>query len=474
MTRTPRPATTRQVAVDHALVLGASMAGLAAAAALAARSSRVTVIERDRWPGPDDDGAAAPRRGVPQGAHLHNLLPGGVAAFERLLPRIEDDLREAGANIIRHKGENRVLAGGGQVLLDEVDPSYVLIGATRPLMERVVRERVVACGNVTFRHGDRVSGLEAASDGRVSGVHIAAGGAAGEQETLPADLVVDATGRGSRMPRWLEVMGFEPPEEQRLRVDARYTTRFFRRGGEVPPDRSVVLVATLPGGRRQATALAVEDGRWIVSLMGLVGDQAPGDLDGFRAWARSLWARDVHDIVSAAEPVGEAVTGAFPANVRRRYDRLRRFPNGLVVLGDALCSTNPHFGRGMSNAALEALELGRALDRHGTERIGPAVFRATRPLVDDSWTFVTDNDLLQPAIAGRRSLRWRLTSAYSKRLLRASHRDPLVAKAFMDVFGMRARAASLLRPAIALRTLLPGLAGSSGAAAPAPAAGVEP
>lgn len=456
MSPTPRPSTTRRPILGHAVVLGGSIAGLAAAAALAPRAQRVTVVERDALAAAGGDGPAGrSRRGVPQGVHLHNLLPAGVTAFERLLPGIEGDLGAAGAHVIRHTGQNRVMAGGGEVLLDDIDSSYVLIGATRPLMERVVRDRVRALGNVTFHDGHRALGLEAGPGGRqVAGVRLAAS-RTGSEETLAAELVVDATGRGSRMPRWLQTLGYEPPREQRLGVDARYTTRLFRRGDEAPAGRAVVFVATLPGGRRQATALAVEGGRWIVSLMGLVGDQAPGDLDGFRAWARSLWASDVSDIVSVAEPLGDAVTGAFPANVRRRYDRLARLPGRLAVLGDGLCATNPHYGRGMTNAALEAVELGHALDRHGPDRAGRAFFRATRRLVDASWDFVTDNDLLQPAIEGRRSLRWRLVTAYSGRVLRASHRDPVVASAFMNVFGMRARPASLLRPGIALRALKP-------------------
>jgi hypothetical protein len=210
----------------------------------------------------------------------------------------------------------------------------------------------------------------------------------------------------------------------------------------------------LPGGYRQAGASVVEGDRWMVSLMGLAGVQAPGDLEGFRHYARSLWASDIYDIVSKAEPLGDATTGAYPANVWRRYDRLRQLPSRLVVLGDALCTTNPHYVRGMSMATLEALTLGRVLDWRGPETVGAAFFRATRPLIDAQWDFVTTNDLLQPAIKGPRSPRWRLVTAYLRRVLPATHRDPVVAKAFMDVFGMRASPMRLLRPDTLARTLL--------------------
>jgi len=440
--------------VEHAVVLGASMAGLAAAAALAARARRVTVVERDPLPTSGEGADDAPRRGVPQGTHVHFLLPGGVAALDVLLPGMTDDLWAAGAQLLDGRGDHRMLAGGGRVLLDGLDPAWILVAATRPLIERVVRDRVVALDNVRLRDATRVLGLETANGGRdIRGVRVTRGEGE-EAEVLVADLVVDAMGRASRTPRWLEDLGYGSPPVQRLNVDARYTTRFFHRGGEVPEDRLGVMIATLPGTHRQGGALVVQGERWMVSLMGLAGDQAPTDLDGFRAYARSLWAPDIYDLVSTAEPLGDAVTGGFPANVRHRYDLMRRFPDGLAVLGDALCATNPHFARGMNVAAREAVALRGVLERHGRRRVGPRFFRSTRALTNASWTFVTNNDLLQPDIDGARTVGWRLVTGYSRRVTRASHRDPVVARAFMDVFGVRSPPTRLLRPGIVLRTLL--------------------
>ncbi|MEJ2289862.1 MAG: hypothetical protein P8Y02_14720 [Deinococcales bacterium] len=410
---------TRNATVEHAVVLGASMAGLAAAAALATRARRVTVVERDPLPAAGDGPDDAPRRGVPQGTHVHFLLPGGVAALDALLPGITEDLRAAGARLLDGRGDHRMLAGGDRVLLDGLDPAWILVAATRPLIERVVRDRVVALDNVTLRDATRVLGLEAANGGRdIRGVRVARERGA-DEEVLEADLVLDAMGRASHTPRWLEDLGYGSPPVQRLDVDAR-----------------------------------VQGERWMVSLMGLAGDQAPADLDGFRAYARSLWARDIYDLVCAAEPLGDAVTGGFPANVRHRYDLMRRFPDGLVVLGDALCATNPHFARGMNVAAREAVELRQVVGRVGRHRVGPRFFRSTRALTNASWTFVTNNDLLQPDIQAPRTFGWRLVTGYSKRVTRASHRDPVVARAFMDVFGVRSPPTRLLRPDIVLRTLL--------------------
>lgn len=450
------------------------MAGLAAAAALAPRAQRVSVIERDPLPELREATAEAPRRGVPQGRNQHTLLPGGLTALEQLLPGITNDFEAAGANLLDDNGDHRVMAGGGAVVLGGLGPSWVAIAATRPLMEHVVRKRVLSLPNVALRAGRKALGLAPSNGGRaIGGVRLAAGADGEDEGTLEADLVVDATGRGSRTPRWLEDLGYRPPTEQRLQIDARYTTRFFRRGSEVPADRLGVFIAMLPDTYRQAGATVVEGDRWMVSLMGLAGVQAPMALGGFREYARSLWAGDIHDIVATGEPVGEPATGAYPADVWRRYDRLRRLPDRLVVLGDALCSTNPHYVRGMSLAAQQAVTLARVLDKRGPARLGRAFFRATRGLIDAQWTFVTDNDLLQPAVEGPRTPRWRLTTAYAARVMRASHHDPAVARAFMDVFGMLAAPTRLLRPDVLVRTLVSGGERRRGTA-PAPAVRPEP
>jgi hypothetical protein len=161
----------------------------------------------------------------------------------------------------------------------------------------------------------------------------------------------------------------------------------------------------------------------------------------------------VADLIDDAEPIGDAVTGAYPANTRRRYDRLRRFPEGFVVIGDALCPLNPLYAQGMSVAALEGLALGRALDAVGTRRIGPAFFRATRGLVGGCWTQAVDQDLRHPDVRGRRSLRWRVLGAYGDRVTRTAQRDPVVARALFEVMCLVEPGPSLMHPRILRRAL---------------------
>jgi 2-polyprenyl-6-methoxyphenol hydroxylase-like FAD-dependent oxidoreductase len=429
---------------EHAVVLGASLAGLATAAALAERFHRVTIVERDTLPRAD-----AYRRGVPQGRHLHILLPAGRVGLAELLPGVVDDLRARDARVIDTK-EVRFHIAGGSLLLDDADLD--IVSSTRPLLESVVRDRVRAQPGVRFLEGQDARGLLTTSDqSRVTGVRLG-----NAEDTLAGDLVVDATGRSSRSPHWVADLGYPSPDEERLQVGVHYTTRLFRREPGDPQGCQAVVVTIPPGDRRGGALLAVEDDRWLVTLIGLLGERPPADLDGFVEYARTLWMGDLHEVVAAAEPLGEASTGGFPGYIRRRYDRLRRFPGRYVVTGDAMCSLNPVYAQGMSAAIGEARALGQVLDRHGLDAVGPRFFKETKRSVDAAWTMATGADLGYPAVQGPRPARWRLMNAYISRLLRVAHRDPVVAKAFMAVNGMVAPPQHLMRPRIVSRVFTGG------------------
>ncbi|MGY2075585.1 FAD-dependent oxidoreductase [Blastococcus sp. SYSU DS0828] len=432
---------------EHAVVLGAGMAGLVHAVPLARRFDRVTLVDRDVLPeGPAD------RRGVPQGQHIHLLVPGGLTRLEQLLPGIVDDLAAGGAHVIPAP-EWRFHMGGGQ--LDLTGSELCITGATRPLIEGVVRDRVRALDGVEVLDGWAARGLRTTADRtRVTGVRLRSEADTGEERTLDADLVVDTTGRGSRSPHWLAELGYELPAEERLKVDVHYTTRLFRRDPADLGGGRNVLIDVPPGGRRGAAALAVEEGRWLVTLIGMLGERPPADLAGFTDYAASLWSSDLHDVVAGAEPVGDAVRTAFPAFSRRRYDRLRRLPERYLVAGDAVCSFDPRFGQGMTVAIIEALELARVLDAHGLDHVGLRTLSAARWAVQDAWDLATGSDLAHPDVDGPRPVSWRLTTAYLQRLLPAAHHDPQVAEAFIRVVGMLSRPQALTHPRLLGRVLL--------------------
>lgn len=435
----------------HAVVLGAGMAGLAAAVPLADRYDRVTVVDRDVLPDEASPDGARARPGVPQGRHIHLLVPGGLQRLGALLPDVVDDFAAAGADVIPSPGW-RFHMGGGRVAVS--DPSLRITGATRPLLEQVVRNRVLALDGVDLVEGWSARDLLTTDDRTaVTGVRLQSEADPQQERRFDADLVVDATGRGSAAPRWLADLGYPPPTEERLSVGVHYTTRLFERDPEDLDGCRNVLVDIPPGQRRGGVALAIEGGRWLVTLIGMLGERPPADLEGFADYAASLWVDDLHRIVDGATPVSEPTRQAFPAFAWNRYDRLDRMPGSFAVTGDAVCSFDPRFGQGMAVAIAEAMALGEVLDEHGPASAGLELAQASLPIVQDAWDLSSGAVLAHPEVEGPRPLAWKATTAYLQHVLPVSHHDPVVADALIRVIGLVDRPSALMHPRIMWRVL---------------------
>jgi 2-polyprenyl-6-methoxyphenol hydroxylase-like FAD-dependent oxidoreductase len=427
----------------QAVVLGGGMAGLLASRVLSQRCHRVTVVERDRLLGFGED-----RPGVPQGRHAHAMLASGAEILEQLFPGLGPELARVGAH--ERRASARYFSGGGY--LCRMRPNRPWIAVTRPLLEGHVRERVLALPNVNFLEGVAGRGLlSAGGDGRVAGVVLRPRDG-GRERQLEADLVVDATGRGSRAPAWLEALGFARPEEEHVRVDLGYATRLYRRApGDLGGDIAFIVSAH-PPNRRMAAALAIEGDRWMVTLGGLLGEHPPTDDDGFLEFAAGLPCPDLHRMIGGLEPLGPAVRTRFPAHRRVRYERLHRLPERFVVMGDASGSFSPVYGQGMSVAAKEAALLARCLDR-GLDGLPRRFYRAAAPVVAVPWWIGVCNDLRFPEVAGSRGTRVRLVNRCMQRVLRAARHDPAVARAFFAVAHLVSSPRTLLRPAVLTRVL---------------------
>ena len=424
---------------EHAIVAGGSMAGLLAARVLADRYRRVTLVERDTLPQ-----AAEHRRGVPQGRHTHALLVAGRGVLQELFPDLSAELVEAGAVEGDATADARWFFEGAHLKRHKSGVRALLL--SRPFLEAAVRSRVLRLPNLTLRQDSHVEGLTASSDNsHVTGVQLAG-------EALLADLVVDATGRGSHSPRWLESLGYEKPEEERVEVSLAYTTRLFRRRtSDLDGDVAAVIPPT-PEGKRGGVMLALEGDRWTVTLIEHFGSSAPPDREGFVEFARSLPSPDIYEGIRDAEPLGDAVQARFPASLRRRYERLTRFPEGYLVLGDAVSSFNPIYGQGMSVAALQAKELQRVL-RERPARFAPTFFRRTSKVIDNPWSIAVGNDLRMPEAKGKRTAAVNLVNWYMSKLHRAAHRDGELSWAFVKVTNLLAPPPSVLHPRIAARVL---------------------
>ncbi|MFK0132374.1 NAD(P)/FAD-dependent oxidoreductase [Streptomyces rubiginosohelvolus] len=343
----------------HAAVIGAGIAGLLAARVLGDTFERVTLIERDVLPD-----QPKPRPGVPQDRHAHALQAGGLLAFERLLPGISEELSGAGVHPMDMCRTGRVRYPSGEP--PPMDSDVVIQPVSRPLLEAVVRGQVLRAPGVTIVQGRTVTGLTVGNGGRrVTGLRLrdrSAGRDAVPEAVLPADLIVDASGRSSHLRDWLAELGLPQPGVTTVDAHVGYATRVYRTTpGTAPPWRGYFETPLPPSTPRGAFALHIENDRLLVTLQGAAGDH-PGNLDeDFDRYLRSLRG-ELWETVKQLEPVGRAVRYARNANRRVLCHRTSSWPERLIAVGDAVCAFNPVYAQGMTTAALEAELLRQLLD----------------------------------------------------------------------------------------------------------------
>jgi 2-polyprenyl-6-methoxyphenol hydroxylase-like FAD-dependent oxidoreductase len=431
---------------SSAAVIGASMSGLLAARALMPHFDRVTLVERDVLPdGPDL------RKGTPQAAHAHGLLAGGYRVIDGYFPGLMDDLEALGAPRGDVVGDFLWFQYGRWKLRY---PSGLLgILVSRPCLEAAVRERVKALPGLRVVEGvDEASPSWDAAAGRVTGLDVRQRGSARASDRIDADLVVDATGRGSQAPALLERWGFGRPETTVVTVNVGYATRLFERRPADFHHAFGAFVSGTPATTRYAAVLAAEGGRYTATLAGTLGDYPPATEAEWTRFAGTLPVPLIRDFVTSARPLSGIATYRFPSSQRRLYEKMARFPDGYLVIGDAVCSFNPIYAQGMSAAALQAKALDDALAA-GRERLARRFFRQARAIIDMPWTIATGEDLRFPQVEGRRPPGFALVNRYLDRVHAAASDDPVVCRRFFDVLNLLAPPAALMSPPLMWRVL---------------------
>ncbi|MBB5870065.1 2-polyprenyl-6-methoxyphenol hydroxylase-like FAD-dependent oxidoreductase [Allocatelliglobosispora scoriae] len=421
------------------------MAGILAARVLAESYREVVVIDRDKVLGVHE-----PRRGAPHTVHAHGLHARGHLLMEELFPGFTDELRAKGVPT-GDLGEMRWFFNGRK--LQPAHTGLISVTAPRPVLEGHIRTRVAAIENVRFLEETDINGLVATADqSRIVGVRIQGRDEGSAEEVLDADLVVDTTGRGSRTPAWLEEFGYARPFEERIKVGLAYTTRHYRMRPEMFNGVQSINPVASPAHPRGAFFGHVGPELAILSLTGILGDYPPTDPEGFLEFVRSLPVPDVYEAVRDAEALDEPVSFRFPASVRRRYERLTRFPDRLLVMGDAACSFNPVYGQGMSVSAIEAMALRDRL-RLGTPPAPLDFLADIARVIDVPWEISAGGDLDFPGVEGRRTLKVRMGNAYIARLQYAATKDPKITDGYMRVAGLIDPPTDLMRPAMLVRVL---------------------
>lgn len=425
-----------EVRGDRAVVIGSGMGGLFAARVLSDHVREVVVLERDPEPG------VAPRRGVPQGHHLHGLMPGGFDAMCDWFPGFADRLERAGGLPSVLGRDMRFYIDGGAsyspVALDTTPADGPRVFASsRPFLEHCVRTEVAALTNVGFRYGCSVE-EPVVVDGRVAGVHT------GDGQRIEADLVVDTSGRHPVTLRWLEQLGYDQPAEEHVDCDLHYVSVTVE-----PPDVDAfegTSIAVMPTGRGPAGwrlgYIAKQEGRrWIVGISGRYDDVPPTDWDAFVAYGRELehdvWA----ELVAPTRPLGRLMPYRLPRSVRRRFDRLDRFPDGLLPLGDAVCFVNPIYGQGMSAAAGQCRGLADVLARRparsGLAGLAAEVLPVAADWVRAAWVLSALADLAHPACTGDQPVEELDDFAILDGLDARAGTEPEVAQTIGDVYLLR-------------------------------------
>lgn len=436
--------TSKSFAGKNAIVIGASMAGMLTARALADHFEQVTLLERDSFPAPGEQ-----RKGVPQGRHAHAVLAQGLHIMEGYFPGLIERLVSLGADYGDVSHLARWYHEG-----DFHEPTISGVNAiniSRPRLETEVREQVLALPNIQAVDGCDVLGLIATADNsRVTGVRIIRRKAGSAEESLAAALVVDASGRGSRSPAWLERIGYSRPEEEAVKIDVVYASCQYQRQPEHIPGVNALIVSASPENPRGGVLLSQEDNRWMLTVAAYLGEEIPLDHAGLLAYVGKLGVPALYEVIANAQPLSDPVPHKIPSNLRRRYEKLDRFPQGYLVIGDALCSFNPIYGQGMSVAAMETAALGKCLTQ-GEKGLARRFFNATARIIDVPWSTAVGNDLRIPQIEGRRSPMVRFINWYIGKLHHAAHRDSAVSVAFLKVINLMAPPPSVMQPGVMWR-----------------------
>ena len=427
------------------------MAGLLAARVLTGVFDRVLVIDRDELP----DGPEV-RNGVPQGRHAHALLSEGQDLLESLFPGLSDELTQSGSPRMTWCRDTCYFTPGGWI--KRFDSKIQTNVITRPDLEFRVRRRVAADSRVTFLTGREVQALTTTPDrSAVTGVKVSVRGT-DAVEQHDADLVIDASGRGSKAPAWLEALGYPAPPETSVNSYVGYATRIYEKPPKEPDWKVLFINArSAENNPRGGVIFDMGGGQWMVSLGGLNKDYPPTDEEGFNAFMRRLPSPTLAEALQQAKPISPITGYRIPGSRQRHYEKLARRLENFILMGDSVCSFNPIYGQGITVAALEAVELGKMLEQHGRDNLaGFAAAFQTRiaATLRNAWILATGEDLRFPGTEGDRpGAAARMVQRYVDQYGKVAYDDELLTLTFMKVLNLAAAPTTLFAPKILWRVL---------------------
>ncbi len=446
---------------SHAVVIGGSIAGLLAARVLVNHFDLVTIVERDRFPEQPE-----PRPGVPQASHIHVLLAQGLRILEQLFPGLEEELTAAGASPIDWIDDWSMLGSWGWA--PRFPSGLNSLTCSRHLIDWALRRRLTACNNLQFLENCQITDLLTDDNkSKVTRVRLCFGSQA-DQATQPylkelaTALVVDTSGRRSSLPKWLMTLGYESPQETVINPFLGYATQWYQRPESFSADwQGLSVVAKPPDHQRAGYLYPIEGNRWLVTLQGIGRDYPPNNEAGFLSFARSLRSPILYETIRYAKPLSPIYSYRGTENRLRHYEKLSRLPEGLVVLGDAVCAFNPIYGQGMTAAAFGALTLNECMHQQLKANKGSLIglsqrFQKRLAQVNATpWLMATGADLRWTTTeGGQPNGMTRLKHQYLDRVLRLGVNHPEVYRTFGEVAHMLKPPTALFRPDILAQVLL--------------------
>ena len=431
---------------NHAVVLGGSLAGLLTARVLSDHFERVTLIERDTFLMNTET-----RRGTPQANHVHGLMPRGRQILESLFPGLQEEMMLCDAPLLDMAKDVAWLTPKGWGINFRSD--LEILSFTRPLLDLRVRMRLMNNPRVCVMENAQAIGIVKGIENRVAGVRIRDGSS--NTLELPADLIVDATGRASRAAEWLSQIGYDAPEESVVDAHIGYASRLYRIPENFNADwRCVILQAAPPAIKRGGILFVVEGNRWLLTLIGGGRDYPPKDEDAFLEFARSLQDPTIYDAIREAEPLTPIKTHRGTENRLRQFDKLINQPANLVALGDAFCAFNPVYGQGMTIAAMGVMALDECLRESKVENFARRFHRRLAKVTEAPWMMATSQDYrYRETEGGALTLKNRFMHRYMDQILKLATFDTSVRYVLLQAFGMLVAPTALFRGSIISRVI---------------------
>ncbi len=437
-----------------AIVIGGSIAGLLTAQVLTKYFHHVTIIERDRFPEKPEQ-----RHGIPQAHHVHALLIRGQQILEQLFPGIIAELTNSGAPILDSIADCPWLGYNGWA--PRFSSHLISCTSSRNLLEWTIRRRLAANDRIEFVQAAQVTNLLSnANKTTITGVQVSFRNEP-EAEIL-ANLIVDASGRNSQTPQWLEQLGYRPPQQTVVNSFLGYASRWYHPPEGFQADWKFLLIASKPPkDTRSAVLYPVEGNRWIVTLIGVSRDYPPTDEAGFLDFAQSLRSPILYQAIKDAQPISPIYGYRRTENNLRHYEKLSRLPEGLIVIGDAVCAFNPVYGQGMTTAALGALTLDECLSKQLSQQsqgnlIGfPQYFqKQLRKAISVPWLMATGEDFRWSATeGGKPDVISKVMQLYMDRLLLLQANSPEIHQLFSEVINLLKPPSAFFQPGILMQVL---------------------